>query len=636
MTQGTTRLLLGFAVAILLLTPSCTEELPEAGSLADLTPPEAGFAFASDAEDNLKINFTNTSSSAIDFEWSFGDGNTSTETEPSNTYADYGKYMVTLMSTDAAGVSSSTEIEIEVIKGPFQPIVLEPGIEGDGATGDGRDPWRASWSDGRPIFGVTGSPVTFGGAGAKLETSSARKGYQEVVVEADQNYDLVFWYTMKNDKPEQWAIMSIVGVTDNEPIESDEDAEAAIIAQVIVNDSSEPDVYVQERLKFNSGTNTKIAIFFYNDANIETRFDEFSIEVAAAGALPPTAEYSVEQSTVNYLEYAFTNSSGNASVYDWDFGDGNSSMDEHSTHVYAEAGTYTITLTASNEFGTTDSFSSEITINDPVTADFSALVDPLNEFMLMFTNESSDNAVSVEWDFGDGWSTTEENPTHTYNKVNFYTVTITATSVTGFTATKSLVFPAGLPEVENGNFDSSTSGWKISSFTGGTTSPFNGSGDGSPLNYDNSESGKSKTKGAKWTGSTAGGENASSKSRYAYQAVTLDPNTDYVLEYAYSMKDDSATDPSGGRRMVAEILDGHYSEGAVAVDPAQAPRLATTEGSALGTVVLGKAKFTIEQLSFTSNGSGEVSIWLYGVTPKDGWFDNVKIIPASATHLLLD
>lgn len=48
----------------------------------------------------------------------------------------------------------------------------------------------------------------------------------------------------------------------------------------------------------------------------------------------------------------FTNTSTNATAYSWDFGDGNSSTDQNPSHVYSAAGTYSVTLTVTNECGT--------------------------------------------------------------------------------------------------------------------------------------------------------------------------------------------------------------------------------------------------------------------------------------------
>ncbi|PCJ96065.1 MAG: hypothetical protein COA50_07745 [Flavobacteriaceae bacterium] len=177
----------------------------------------------------------------------------------------------------------------------------------------------------------------------------------------------------------------------------------------------------------------------------------------------------------------------------------------------------------------------------------------------------------------------------------------------------------------NGGFDLSTAQWKPATFTDGSTSAFNGSSDGSWTNYDGSDNG-SKTRGAKWSNGTSAGPYASSSTRYAYQPLTLTPDTDYILEFEYAIKDDEATDPVGGRRMVAVVLDGHFIDGADAV-AAETSAL----GSHAGTIAGGKFSNTvgtIVQVPFTSNESGKVAIWLYAITIKDGWMDNVKVYQA--------
>ena len=82
----------------------------------------------------------------------------------------------------------------------------------------------------------------------------------------------------------------------------------------------------------------------------------------------PIATFQYEISEDNWLEVSFMNFSTNATSYSWDFGDGNSSTEENPTHVYAEAGNYDVTLTASNAAGVSANFSRTITITDPLEA----------------------------------------------------------------------------------------------------------------------------------------------------------------------------------------------------------------------------------------------------------------------------
>lgn len=180
--------------------------------------------------------------------------------------------------------------------------------------------------------------------------------------------------------------------------------------------------------------------------------------------------------------------------------------------------------------------------------------------------------------------------------------------------------------VQNGDFDDKTDHWRFTTFTDGTTTPFGSSSDGSWNNYDGSANG-SKTKGAKWTSSQSGGPLQSANSRYAYQALKLTPNTDYVFEYEYAIKNDTANDPIGGRRIVGVVLDDHFTDGADAV-----AALSDNLGNHIGTIAEGKfssTRGTLVQVPFTTNSSGEIALLFYAVTPKDGWIDNVKVYEAN-------
>jgi PKD repeat protein len=165
-----TRFLVGFFIVSLIVGCTLRDDLPKANSKADTVPPEANFSYASSQEDFRTIIFTNLSNEATIFAWDFGGGNTSNEVDPTFTFEDgEGTYPVTLTASDALGAVSTTTIDVIVVEGPFQPIILEPGFEDNtlpGGGGDGRDSWRNSDLGG--VIQITGSPVTFGDQGAKL------------------------------------------------------------------------------------------------------------------------------------------------------------------------------------------------------------------------------------------------------------------------------------------------------------------------------------------------------------------------------------------------------------------------------------------------------------------------------------
>lgn len=259
-------------------------------------------------------------------------------------------------------------------------------------------------------------------------------------------------------------------------------------------------------------------------------------------------------------------------------------------------------------------------------ADFSYVPDADDFTIIDFTNLSFESTRFV-WDFGGGNTSTEVDPTYTFPGEGVYPVTLTASDANGASDAITIdvevvdVFVPITPTIINGDFTDGQNDWKFSSFTGGTTSPFNSSSDGSWLNYDGTDNG-AKTAGAKWTMSTSAGAYISSNTRYAYQALVVSPNTDYVLEYEYAIKD-GGTQAPGDNRIVGGILDGHFADGVDAILSFDDAPIAKH----VGDMDLGKTVFTTVEEEFTSNASGEIAILIYGVTDLDGYVDNVKVYP---------
>ena len=119
--------------------------------------------------------------------------------------------------------------------------------------------------------------------------------------------------------------------------------------------------------------------------------------------------------------------------YQWAFGDGNSSSAENPRHTYAEAGDYTVRLTSTGSFGgCVDTLSQVYTVKSQVNAAFD-FEDVCRDVAATFTNNSSTTLgpLTYLWNFGDGTTSTETNPTHQYDLPGSYTVKLTATSEEG-------------------------------------------------------------------------------------------------------------------------------------------------------------------------------------------------------------
>ncbi len=131
--------------------------------------------------------------------------------------------------------------------------------------------------------------------------------------------------------------------------------------------------------------------------------------------------------TESNLDVNFTNAStGGGSAWEWTFGDGNSSTLENPTHTYANAGTYNVCMIVHS--CTSDTMCHEITVCDLPFADYTYIDN--NNWTLDFTDQSS-SAVSWTWDFGDGNTSTAQNPSHTYADNGDYTVCLTILNACG-------------------------------------------------------------------------------------------------------------------------------------------------------------------------------------------------------------
>lgn len=141
----------------------------------------------------------------------------------------------------------------------------------------------------------------------------------------------------------------------------------------------------------------------------------------------PNVDFNISKTSANVNEsIMFTNLSTNASSYIWDFGDGNSSTSENPTHTYSSSGAFTITLMA-NGAGGDNSASKVISVSFPAPiSDFEILnTSPSPEESILFKN-LSEFATSYNWDFGDGSSSTEEHPYHTFSEAGTFQIELTA------------------------------------------------------------------------------------------------------------------------------------------------------------------------------------------------------------------
>ena len=122
--------------------------------------------------------------------------------------------------------------------------------------------------------------------------------------------------------------------------------------------------------------------------------------------------------------------------YLWQFGDGNSSTDIAPTHTYS-AGIYNVSLTVTTPNGCSANAVNTglVTAYPSPTAAFSAntyLTDFANQ-PILFTDQSPVAPLTYDWEFGDGNNSTDQDPSHIFDNVGVFNVTLTVTDANGCT-----------------------------------------------------------------------------------------------------------------------------------------------------------------------------------------------------------
>ncbi|MCB9230986.1 MAG: PKD domain-containing protein [Bacteroidia bacterium] len=143
-------------------------------------------------------------------------------------------------------------------------------------------------------------------------------------------------------------------------------------------------------------------------------------------AQAPVANWSA---AYNNLQIAFLDASTNfPTSWLWDLGDGNTSTQQNPVHQYAVSGSFTVCLIATNAFGS-DTLCQQINIFCPVNPTVANFTFYGAAMARYFTDQSTQNPTFWQWDFGDGSTSTQQNPSHLYASPGIYTVCLIVTNV---------------------------------------------------------------------------------------------------------------------------------------------------------------------------------------------------------------
>jgi PKD repeat protein len=163
--------------------------------------------------------------------------------------------------------------------------------------------------------------------------------------------------------------------------------------------------------------------------------DQTCCGIMVTGEFPCQADFEYTIAPEDPLSVQFTDaSSGNIGFRLWDFGDGNMSLELNPLHTYNAAGIYNVCLHVLDfNFNYTDEICKTVGVNyDPdCEAGFTFLPSASDPFSFQFADQSTGNLVGWFWDFGDGNTSTLQNPAHSFSGEGTFNVCLTVTNFWG-------------------------------------------------------------------------------------------------------------------------------------------------------------------------------------------------------------
>jgi PKD repeat protein len=448
---------------------------------------EADFDFA---DDDLNVAFTDSSSAGTNsWSWDFGDGNTSDSQNPQHAYDAPGTYQVCL-SVDGACGTDITCRDVAVTCPPpaaaFTTEITELAVFVEDQSANFPDSWSWDFGDGTTangpalfhnydapgIYEICLSIENICGNSAVCDTIAVSCPPPQAGFTYESDNLLVSFQDNSNGGTAQWAWVidgqdTLTGPSPEYLFPGSGSYEVCLIASSVcgsdvVCETIELDCsnaplgfsidldgleatftdtsFVQANSWFwqvngqGVGGGSSFSFTFPSTGVFEICLQSngpcgllstcTAIEIAC---LPPNAAFA---SSANGLSYTFTaNLPGTATVWSWDFGDGNSAMQANAMHTYSSPGTYEICLTATNECGVSNTACQTESVGCP--APNAAFEQVSNLLSVSFFDASSNNPAQWGWDFGDGNTSTQQNPSHTYGSAGTYEVCLTTSSICG-------------------------------------------------------------------------------------------------------------------------------------------------------------------------------------------------------------
>ena len=392
------------------------------------------------------------------YAWSFGDGATSTQQNPTHQYTTTGAFTATLEVTDNAGAKTQAALGIAVNaptnqlptatasatptsgKAPLAVAFTGAGTDtdgtiasyawtfGDGGTSNAQSPSHTYLATGNFTATLT---VTDNGGATGSKTVA-------ITVGSNQPPTATASGTPSSGKAPLSVAFAGAGI--------DTDGTIASYAWAF-GDGGTSTAQNPSHTYTTAGNFTAALIVTDNNGATGTA----TVAISAVANRPPTASASATPTSgLAPLAVSLTGSGsdpdGTIASYAWTFGDGGTSSVQNPSHTYATAGNFTATLTVTDNNGATGSSAVAISAstagNQPPTASCQATpTSGKAPLIVTFAGSGTDadgTIASYAWTFGDGGTSNAQNPSHTYAGAGNYTATLTVTDNGGATGSSTV------------------------------------------------------------------------------------------------------------------------------------------------------------------------------------------------------
>ncbi len=383
-----------------------------------------------------------SSGSPTSWAWDLGNGSTSTLQHPQATYFTPGTYTVRLTATNANGSNTLTRTQyITVYGAPTVNFAVDQQT--------GCFPLRTQFTDlSTPIAGST--IVSWLWDFGNGITSSQQN--PQAIYPAQGNFAVTLKVTDDKGCSRVLGRSSYIDVTPGVTASFNPSPAIACVAPASIqfnNTSSGPGTMTYQWNFGDNGTATSASpSHVYNAVGAYT----VSLIAASSSGCVDTvwsnvsvggfaSSFNVSGTSCPGSPVTFTNTSTPApNSVRWSFGDNTSSTDAMPSHIYTAPGNYTVWLY--NYFGNCiDSISRQVVVNTPPAANFTAAnTGTCQSTLTVNFQDQSTGAVNWLWDFGDNSTSSQQNPSHTYNGFGSYNVSLIVTNANGCRDT--LLMPA--------------------------------------------------------------------------------------------------------------------------------------------------------------------------------------------------